>query len=541
MHHSLRSPLPLVALLLGASIGLGAQDTPRSSRVDWSTMDAFWPIVDTLAADREPGAASWDRLFASEGFAAMLRRERRRETYTQVLRVAFKPSLRDSLPLVAARSGWHQYHVPLIAAIPQHRAAAERLREEGRGLASLVDSALALAAEWLPEGSVARFPVARIAWAPIAGNRGYPGHLILDPMQFVQDPRRVHMLGHELHHHYRALITRPLRPLGDDLAAWALLNVENEGSAGQVDKRPLTRMSSAAVAALFPGSDPVSEYYRDYPNVFAASPRWLRVADSLLARFTVVRDSVQRVALARALHGALPDQGRAMGSWMFDRIAEADGHAAAVALVGDPFAFWRVYQRVATASGGRWPALGAAAMRVIDSIAGHYELPRRADASPACASAQHRAFDFWLGTWDVYGPTGAAAGRNVITRANGGCSILESYVGGGGYAGQSINAYDAPRERWQQTWTDNGGLLLLLEGGSPRPGVMVLEGTRRDAQRRAVRDRITWTANADGSVRQHWESSTDGGAHWTTRFDGQYVRVTPRTAVPPTPRGPRSR
>ena len=146
--------------------------------------------------------------------------------------------------------------------------------------------------------------------------------------------------------------------------------------------------------------------------------------------------------------------------------------------------------------------------------------------SAACQSAQHRAFDFWIGTWDVIGPTGNAAGRNVISRANGGCTILESYVGSGAYVGQSINAYDAPRDRWQQTWSDISGLVLRLEGSSPQPGVMALEGSRLDAQRREVLDRITWTAHTDGSVRQHWESSTDKGATWTTTFDGRYVRVT---------------
>lgn len=33
-------------------------------------------------------------------------------------------------------------------------------------------------------------------------------------------------------------------------------------------------------------------------------------------------------------------------------------------------------------------------------------------------------------------------------------------------------------------------------------------------------ERITWTPNADGTVRQHWEQSTDGGKTWTTAFDG---------------------
>lgn len=144
---------------------------------------------------------------------------------------------------------------------------------------------------------------------------------------------------------------------------------------------------------------------------------------------------------------------------------------------------------------------------------------------PACTSETHRAFDFWVGTWDVIGRNDVVAGRNVITRSNNGCTLHESYVGRGGYAGQSLNAYDAAGNQWHQTWSDVSGLLLRLAGGSPRPGVMQLQGTRQDGEGRTITDRITWTAQPDGTVRQHWESSTDGGTTWRTTFDGRYVRV----------------
>ncbi|MCZ6779898.1 MAG: hypothetical protein O7F16_13170 [Acidobacteria bacterium] len=35
--------------------------------------------------------------------------------------------------------------------------------------------------------------------------------------------------------------------------------------------------------------------------------------------------------------------------------------------------------------------------------------------------------------------------------------------------------------------------------------------------------RITWADNSDGSVRQHWEISKDGGKSWETAFDGRYT------------------
>jgi len=36
--------------------------------------------------------------------------------------------------------------------------------------------------------------------------------------------------------------------------------------------------------------------------------------------------------------------------------------------------------------------------------------------------------------------------------------------------------------------------------------------------------RIAWSVNDDGSVRQLWESTADGGVTWTVQFDGKYVR-----------------
>jgi hypothetical protein len=141
----------------------------------------------------------------------------------------------------------------------------------------------------------------------------------------------------------------------------------------------------------------------------------------------------------------------------------------------------------------------------------------------------HRAFDFWIGEWDVHGKDGTRVGTNSIQRAIGGCALHERYDTGRGYHGQSFNVYDASRKVWHQTWVDSSGLLLLLEGGV-RDGNMVLEGKTVAADGRVVRQRITWTPNPDGSVRQFWES-TNARGEWTVAFDGKYTR---RPAAPAT-------
>jgi hypothetical protein len=140
----------------------------------------------------------------------------------------------------------------------------------------------------------------------------------------------------------------------------------------------------------------------------------------------------------------------------------------------------------------------------------------------ACDAPAHRAFDFWLGEWEVRTPDGKLAGVNRIEREYGGCVLHERYTTGGAYSGESLNVYDAPRQVWHQTWVDSAGMLLLLEGGL-REGRMVLEGQTLGQDGRATRHRITWTPGTDGSVRQFWES-TDAAGRWVTAFDGRYTR-----------------
>jgi hypothetical protein len=53
---------------------------------------------------------------------------------------------------------------------------------------------------------------------------------------------------------------------------------------------------------------------------------------------------------------------------------------------------------------------------------------------------------------------------------------------------------------------------------------MVMEGERRLADGTQTLERITWTPNADGTIRQLWQSSRDRGMRWSIVFDGLYRR-----------------
>jgi hypothetical protein len=125
-----------------------------------------------------------------------------------------------------------------------------------------------------------------------------------------------------------------------------------------------------------------------------------------------------------------------------------------------------------------------------------------------CTAPEHRQFDFWVGDWDVSNPAGKPAGRNRIEPILGGCALRETWTGAGG-------------SRGHQTWVDNGGLVLRLDGEFAG-GKMVLSGETLDSTGTTVLNRITWQQMAPGAVRQLWEVSMDRGKTWRTVFDGRY-------------------
>jgi hypothetical protein len=146
---------------------------------------------------------------------------------------------------------------------------------------------------------------------------------------------------------------------------------------------------------------------------------------------------------------------------------------------------------------------------------------------PPCTAPLHRQFDFWVGRWDVLGrQSGRFGGENHIELVDGGCALFERWSSaGGGYTGRSLSSVGSDG-RWHQTWVDSSGLRLELAGGLV-DGAMVLKGETPAASPGGppVKNRITWSPETEGRVRQHWETSADGGKTYKTVFDGMYNPV----------------
>ena len=149
--------------------------------------------------------------------------------------------------------------------------------------------------------------------------------------------------------------------------------------------------------------------------------------------------------------------------------------------------------------------------------------PTPAGAPKPCSAPAYRQFDFWIGDWDVLSPDGKVVGRNRVESIEGGCVIQENWTGAGGGTGRSLNSFMAEDQKWHQFWIASGGGMLHLTGVFS-DGVLTYRGTSMGPNGALVENRLRFTRNADGSVRQFWETSADKGQTWQISFDGKYVR-----------------
>ncbi|MEM7105139.1 MAG: hypothetical protein AAF502_18525 [Bacteroidota bacterium] len=140
-----------------------------------------------------------------------------------------------------------------------------------------------------------------------------------------------------------------------------------------------------------------------------------------------------------------------------------------------------------------------------------------------CSAPEYRAFDFWIGDWEVFTPDGKLVGTNHVKQLYNSCVINENWIGAGGSEGESYNTYDPRTGTWSQVWVDNGGNTLHFEGHAAE-NAMLLRGESVDKDGNPLFFKLSFYHNPEeDTVRQVWESSKNEGK-WQTIFEGIYKK-----------------
>ena len=141
-------------------------------------------------------------------------------------------------------------------------------------------------------------------------------------------------------------------------------------------------------------------------------------------------------------------------------------------------------------------------------------------AATPCAAPEYHQFDFWAGRWDVYNSKGQLVAHSLIEPVFG-CGIRENWMPLSNQPGGSLSVYVPAEKHWEQFWIDSSGSRAFFTGGWDGKA-MVISGKWGGPL-----VRMSYSKNADGSVRQFGEQSTDDGKTWSPSFDFTYRPAKP--------------
>lgn len=333
----------------------------EGSVVDVSGIELFWRVVDSLSRDEEPNPELWRSLFASPGYSALTRSEFAPSTFQENFRLAYMPSLRDSLARTLDE-GTTDRRLRHYVQVAERRSELADFAEELKRFDLMVEPSR-LAAEWLPrplpDGPA---PVALVVFAMDA--RGYDP-IVIDLLA-ARELDLHSFLAHESHHWYRndrATVEWNAVPPHDEDVLWTLYQIQGEGIADQIDKRPWIDGGEPVPA-------PFESYSAGYLEELAATPATIRGLDSLLTELGAATDPGHRARIGARIAGLVPMSGHPTGYYMARTILEQLGRERLVQNVTNPAAFFRAYDEAARASGG--PTLSPEALLSLAELEGAF-------------------------------------------------------------------------------------------------------------------------------------------------------------------------
>ena len=143
-----------------------------------------------------------------------------------------------------------------------------------------------------------------------------------------------------------------------------------------------------------------------------------------------------------------------------------------------------------------------------------------------CCTIDYANFDFWMGSWVVENSSGEKLGNNTIEKLEGGCLLQENWVSNDGKStGTSVNFYNSTTQEWEQLWVDNTGSHLKLSGNREGSKMILSSELFLHKNGNQYINRITWTDNENGTVRQLWELLSVEEKVIFVLFDGIYRKL----------------
>lgn len=353
---------------------------------EFSGVDNFWEIVDTLKTDKEPTSEQWDKLFDTPGYAVLIRREFKREKLQEFISTAFKPSLSDKREelINKAENGDNRFWKWFVNSYYQafdysdsnrHKIIAKRQSFESF---PYTDKAIAELLKFLPETEVSNPPA--VSFIIFNDSRGYTpvvmglndlvaGDEMLTPEQVAELEKdgfsryrpQVLYFAHEFFHHFRDQKLEFKEPENNDEDArllWYLNQIENEGIADLINVLPLQKIAA-------------EEQRQKIEKEQLEVPEAIIGFDKILA--TIYKNPEEKKNLLKQTGKYVQRSGHPMGYYMAQVILKYKGREALVKIVRNPFKFFYLYNQVCLEK-NIGPAFSVDAIAMIAELEALYSL-----------------------------------------------------------------------------------------------------------------------------------------------------------------------
>ncbi len=356
-----------IITILGFLFIFSCSSSPvQTDSLDFSGVDQFLEITATLEKGTDPSPEDWEALFETPGYSMLTQSEFSRTFFREGFRLVFMPSLQEELEKrldeEKERPAHFRFLHHYLDAKQRREAMAEYADSLRANAGTLLEASALKAKQFLPPIEADDYiPVSFVVFASDA--RGYTP-VVVDILFAMELGERLHyLIGHELHHFYRnqilAFDREQIRPVDANIV-WVIDQIHAEGVADQIDKRLL----------ISDEDGPMHGMADRWEEMVVQTPAYLKQMNEALEGVAAGAEEID-VAGTR-LREMLPMSGHPVGFYMTNLIIRELGEELLIEQTGNPFAFFRLYNRAARAANGESPLLSAGAMEVIGDLESRY-------------------------------------------------------------------------------------------------------------------------------------------------------------------------
>ena len=312
--------------------------------VNFSGMDQFWKIVDSMEKDIEPTEEQWNALFRTPGYSYLVNVEHKNDLFKRLFPLVFMPSRQHELEKKLEEDNMDaKYYLPHYLKVKENRAGLIKLQSEFENK-DLLGEALKRTRQYLPPGVIERFPPPTVAFVIFEPDgHADPSVIAIDLLYALNKDDLIGFIGHEAHHYYLGTIAKGKLPdrNSDEYYLFRSINqLRLEGMGDLIDKTDILNEKAD------PGKDEKAQRYRkDFRRLYYETPETFRRIDQLISEIS--DDPSKMKENARKVWDLLPYGAHPSGYFMSRALVDHVGRNVLIKEMVNPFAFIRLYNKVA--------------------------------------------------------------------------------------------------------------------------------------------------------------------------------------------------